>query len=229
MAAAVVFDLFHTLVDPEPHKPADFDAIHEVAAVVDVDVAALAEFWERTEVEQETTAIDLVDLVQRHTGPLSASQRAAIDDIFGVGKDESIRRPLAELVDLVASISERAAVGVLSNCEAREVHTWPGSPLASHVDVIVRSCDFGCMKPDPRIYAEVLRLLDVGAAESVYVANGSSDELGGARRAGFGRVVHMNAFDRLHGLVSVDDQRLRASQADESVGTVADLTEILLS
>ena len=72
--------------------------------------------------------------------------------------------------------------------------------------------------------AEQLR---IEPGESVYVGNGSSDELAGARRAGFGYVVHCNVFDRSNGLVEQEEQLRRASQADTTVDTVDELGDAL--
>ena len=45
------------------------------------------------------------------------------------------------------------------------------------------------MKPHPESYATVLRALQLPAAQAAFVGDGGSDELAGARRAGFGLVV----------------------------------------
>ncbi len=93
---AVVFDLFHTLVDPEPLYPAGFDKRREIAAIAGVDAAGLTAFWMETYVERETTTIDLVDLFDRHCTaigrPISAAGRAAIDETLGVAVDQAMPR-----------------------------------------------------------------------------------------------------------------------------------------
>jgi FMN phosphatase YigB (HAD superfamily) len=73
----------------------------------------------------------------------------------------------------------------------------------------------------------VIGELGISAEASVYVGNGSSDELVGARTAGFGTIVHCNVFDRSNGLVSPVEQRRRADQADTSVETIAELRDML--
>ena len=69
--------------------------------------------------------------------------------------------------------------------------------------------------------------LRIEPGKSVYVGNGSSDELAGARRAGFGHIVHCNVFDRSNGLVEPQEQMRRARQADTTVDTVDDLDDAL--
>jgi len=225
---AVVFDLFHTLVDTEHVRPAGFVASAEVADLVGVDRGEFADFWAETYVERESTMLDLVDLTTRfcdHVGlSVTAAQRNRIDELFGMGKDDALLHPRPDVVAMVATTATRAHVAVLSNCHLREVRGWPRSPLAEHVSVFARSCEIGFMKPDVRSYEWVLDRLGVPAAEASYVGNGASDELVGARNAGFGRVVHCNVFDSINGLVPVDEQQRRAAHADVSVDTIAQLS-----
>ena len=69
--------------------------------------------------------------------------------------------------------------------------------------------------------------LRIEPGKSVYVGNGSSDELAGARQAGFGHIVHSNVFDRSNGLVEPQEQLRRARQADTTVDTVDELDDAL--
>jgi len=42
----VVFDLFHTLVDPEDFRPRDFDRLEQVSGVLGVALEPFRRFWE---------------------------------------------------------------------------------------------------------------------------------------------------------------------------------------
>lgn len=202
-----------------------------VAEVCGVDRDRFGAFWSATYVERETTPIDRVELVERfcekERGPLTADERASIDDILGICQDQALRAPEPRIVELVAKLARRRPIGVLSNCHQREVRCWDESPLARHVTVFGRSCDIGAMKPDLRPYQWIAKQLQIEPSESVYVGNGSSDELVGARQAGFGYIVHSNVFDRSNGLVDLGEQLRRASQADTTVDSVDELANTL--
>lgn len=229
----IVFDLFHTLIDPDPHRPRGFDYRMAIVDEFGFDRDAFVDFWEATYVERETTAIDLVDLVDRfarRTGlTIGPDERATVDGWFGVGKDRAILEPPSELVDLVADLGRAVPVGILSNCYEREVRRWPDSPYAPLVDAFVGSCFLGAMKPDPVTYREVLAALGLPPERAVFVGNGGGDELAGARTVGFGRVVHMNAFDLAGANVAPAEQRVRAETADVSVDRLDELGEVLRS
>jgi FMN phosphatase YigB (HAD superfamily) len=75
-------------------------------------------------------------------------------------------------------------LGVISNCFAEDVATWSRSELAPQFDCHVWSFSTGRAKPDPLIYREATERLGVPPGETLFVADGGDDELGGAARAG---------------------------------------------
>ena len=230
---AVVFDLFHTLVDPEPHYPPGLEKRTVIASIAGVEPEGLAAFWVDTYVERETTTIDLVDLFDRHCvslgRQLTPADRTAIDEVLGIGVDRSILEPDRAIVELLEGIRSRAAIGVLSNCHEREVRCWDRSPLASLCDAFGRSSRIGVMKPHPSTYAWLLDQLDVKASDAIYVGNGAGDELAGAKSVGFASVIHCNVYDRAARLVALPEQCRRAAQADASADSLEDLSSVILA
>jgi putative hydrolase of the HAD superfamily len=108
--------------------------------------------------------------------------------------------------------------------ELRWVRAGDRSPLAAHVDVVALSHEIGACKPDPATYAEVLRRLRVSSATAAYVGDGSSDELVGARSAGFGMVI---LAEEAAAKAAPDElPRLRA-QADASVLSLTELVGLV--
>lgn len=228
--AGVVFDLFHTLVVPEAHAPVDHDPLRSVAALAGIDEATLRSWWAAWAMERETTTIDLVDLVERVVGSkLTAERRSEIDAVFGIGKDDALRTPDREVVSLVSLLGRTSDVppSVLSNCHEREVRAWSESPLASLIGLFGRSSRIGAMKPNPVAYRWLTTRLGVASSDLAYVGNGSSDELVGARAAGFGLVVHFDAVDRRFGLVDDAECRRRSSQADCVAPSLDELSQLL--
>lgn len=224
---AVVFDLFHTLVDTEHLRPVGFSEVESVARVIGAEPSGFAQFWAETYVERETSMLDLGDLTARYCNQigllLDFAQLDEIDTVFGVCKDEALRQPEPAMVELVATVASGSVIGVLSNCHAREVRAWSASPFVDYVAVFGRSCEIGFMKPDVRCYQWVMDRLGVDTGDATFVGNGASGELDGARAAGFARIVHCNIFDAVNGIVPLDEQSRRASQADVSVSTIDDL------
>lgn len=80
-------------------------------------------------------------------------------------------------------------IGLISNADSVEVSGWKASPLAACFDSVVFSFATGYVKPEPEIYKTALESLGVAPTESVFVGDGGSDELRGAKELGFTTVM----------------------------------------
>ncbi len=79
--------------------------------------------------------------------------------------------------------------GLISNCGWDEIAAWNDSPLAPLFDTVLFSCEVKLKKPDPAIYHLAARNLAVPVAHCLFVGNGGSQELTGARKAGMTPVL----------------------------------------
>ena len=80
-------------------------------------------------------------------------------------------------------------LGLVSNADINEISGWQSSPLKDLFDAVVFSCRVGFVKPEPEIYAVVLSELDVRPEHVLYVGDGGSDELMGAKDMGMTTVL----------------------------------------
>ena len=72
---------------------------------------------------------------------------------------------------------------LISNADIIDRAYWTMSPLACIFDEAIFSCDIGILKPDKKIYDYAMRCLNVKSNESIFIGDGGSDELNGAKRA----------------------------------------------
>jgi putative hydrolase of the HAD superfamily len=79
-------------------------------------------------------------------------------------------------------------VGVVSDCTHELPECWPELPVAPLVDTVVFSVEMGKRKPHPSLYRAACAGLGVAPAEVVYVGDGGSNELTGARAVGMSAV-----------------------------------------
>jgi putative hydrolase of the HAD superfamily len=75
-------------------------------------------------------------------------------------------------------------LGLITDCGPDVPLYWHSTPLANLIDVPVFSCSEQVKKPDPEIYRRCLQRLNRNAGECVYVGDGGSQELTGAKAAG---------------------------------------------
>jgi putative hydrolase of the HAD superfamily len=74
--------------------------------------------------------------------------------------------------------------GVISDCGPELPRYLPTLPIAGLLDACVHSIEVGVCKPDPEIYRIACRRLDVVPAQCLYIRDGGSQELSGARAVG---------------------------------------------
>ena len=93
--------------------------------------------------------------------------------------------PRPGALETLAGLHERGLrVGLMTNCSSEIPLVWPSTPLAPLVDQAVFSCLERLRKPDPRLYAIACDRLGVCPAQCLYVGDGGSGELSGARACG---------------------------------------------
>ena len=73
---------------------------------------------------------------------------------------------------------------IVSNCSSEEVQVLRESELYRYFDEVILSYEVGMKKPDLPIYEEAVSRLGVKAEDCLFVGDGGSDELPGARNAG---------------------------------------------
>ena len=226
----VIFDLFHTLVDPDDFRPAGFHRLEASAAVLGVDFAVLEAAWNEA----------LPDLVRGHDSVRALLRRVAhangrpartLDiapaaEPLGRYQDLVLLHPRPEILGLLDGLAPRS-IGLLTNCHDRDVEAWRQSPLARRIEHAVFSTKAHVAKPDSEAYAAILEVMDVGAADVVYVGNGGDNELAGAAAAGIGTIVHFSAFDDARSRTDTAERLRRSEQAHVTAAAIAELVEIL--
>jgi putative hydrolase of the HAD superfamily len=231
---AIAFDLFHTLVDPEEFRPAGFRRPQVVAELLGLPVDWFANAWEAQLRERQVsitpTVVERVQALCRERGVVPpAKVWPEVDDIMGRFTDLAILNPRRTVVHTLQDFRKRGwTLGLLSNCDEREMRSWPKSELAPLFDAAAFSCELGVAKPSINAYrALVPRWGGVPLEEAVFVGDGANDELAGARGAGFSKVVFQSGFVSTNGLrTAAANERIRA-QADTTVDVFGDLVKLL--
>lgn len=200
---AVVFDFYGTLTVGASLEERDA-ARHAVAHVLRIDSAVFAaaikdSFDARARGRTGDPIATLRWLANRcGVDPSEADvdrswqRRLAVERTFMDPRPETL-----EVLRALRQAGLRA--GVLSDCTHELPLCWPDLPFREFLHAVVFSVETGIRKPDPAMYAEICRRLGVAAADCVYVGDGGSNELTGARSAGM-RAIQLRApeFDTAH-------------------------------
>jgi FMN phosphatase YigB (HAD superfamily) len=183
---AILFDLYETLITESGSRP---EGVSSLGPALGCERAAFRIRWRALRpavtVGQLSFRQALRDIA---TGLGSQVDDGTLQRVY----EERVRVKGYAFADIEHQVlvmlddlrSRNLRLGVISNCFAEHVATWPASALASRVDCTVFSFDVGLAKPDPRIYLEATRRLNVDVSETWFVGDGGDGELTGAEQAG---------------------------------------------
>jgi putative hydrolase of the HAD superfamily len=234
-AKAIVFDLFHTLVDPEDFRPEGFNRAYNIADVLGLDdKEKFAAWWRSNERERHLSkskkVVEFVDdyLWANAGRRCSEAELAKINLISGHLQDAAILNPRPEVVAALTNLRQTGIrLALLSNADESEVMNWNRSPLSTLFHVACFSFEIGHSKPSKDAYTFVLNTLGIQAQDSLYVGDGGHDELRGAKEAGFGLVVFMKGFVSKNGIRTQRQMTESEEFADTSIMGLDELSGLL--
>ncbi|HTT45564.1 MAG TPA: HAD family hydrolase [Thermoplasmata archaeon] len=231
---AVVFDLFRTLVCPELVHPLAYRRVERIADALGLEVAPMQRWFAETKVARNRHREPrLAERLRDYCNGVGAFPSArAIEDALEAGDRfhlEAVRSPTPEVLKTVQVLRERGIrVGVLSNTDEHEIRSWPESPLSRMVDAAGLSVDIGFVKPEPEAYRWILRALgEVAPRDAIFVGDGESQELVGAKNAGFREAVFMRGFVAHSGFQTPENLGRFASEADHTIDSISEVLELV--
>ena len=185
---AVLFDLFGTLV---PNLPPERWRMtyHYVAGVLDVDSETFMREWDKL-FEQRTIGT-FRGVEEQMRGALAAFGANASDAALTKAaqmKRAFLLEALTPKDDAVHCLQELRARGfklaLVTDCSWETPEVLNDTPLGEFFSVRATSAHLGVRKPHAKMYEHALTGLSVDPLRCIYVGDGNSEELVGARRHG---------------------------------------------
>ena len=107
---------------------------------------------------------------------------------------EIVTKVRPEILETLRTLKERGhGLCLVSNADAIDVLPWKDSPLCPLFDEVVFSCEVRLQKPDPAIYRLAMRRMGAQPEDCIFVGDGGSNELAGAKAVGL-RTVQVRHF-----------------------------------
>ncbi len=189
---AVVFDLFHTLTSVESTWGGSVPMTCEMLGVShkDWDEQLLVHSRDRL-AGVKTDPLAIIRDMAHAIDPAIPEERIRAATENRIARHAAALRdiPKDNLAVLERLRGQGKLLALLSNADVMEMASWDATEASRLFDVTVFSCAAGLVKPEPGIYELCLRELGVTAAEAMFVGDGGSDELQGARDAGISTVM----------------------------------------
>jgi 2-haloacid dehalogenase len=164
---AVLFDLFSALLDSEP---------------LWTEVAGDATLGARWREESSGVAYSIgpyrpfVETVAQAAEVLGVPPARAADLVRGMSEQ---LRPWPEAPDVLARLSKRVRIGVVTNC-SDELGRRAAACVGVLFDTVVTAEAAGAYKPRPEPYRLALDMLNVHASRALFVAGSPADITGAA-------------------------------------------------
>lgn len=183
---AVIFDLFETLITEWGHKKY---TKNEICADLGIERADFDTFWDEKAQDQYEGKIsyeDSIAYVCEKCGK-SVDEETILNILDKRIKTKSVcfeyvQPEVFQLLKTLKDIGMQTAI--ISNCSSEEVKVLKDSEIYKYFDEVILSYEVHMKKPDSCIYEEAAKRLGVDLGECIFVGDGGSNELLGARNVG---------------------------------------------
>jgi putative hydrolase of the HAD superfamily len=198
---AVIFDLFGTLVDNYSHKLLA-RVLAEMAKALHAPEGEFVHLWNgetwplRVTGSLPTIEATLKYICQRLHIKVTQEQLQAAVQIRMTYTLQTLQ-PRSDTVDTLKTVKSAGyKLGLISDTSADVPELWSSTPMAAVIDIPIFSCSVGMRKPDRRIYLLACEKLGVQPNRCLYVGDGGSNELTGAREIGMNPVLILTPYER---------------------------------
>ncbi len=183
---AVIFDLFETLITEWGHKKY---TKNEMCSDLGIEREQFDRYWDEKEQDRYIGKISFTDSILAVCEKSGKTvEDSALSRIIGKRIEtkalcfEHVDPDVYRLLDHLKTAGYQLAI--VSNCSSEEVKVIRQSQIYHYFNQVILSYEAKMQKPDVRIYRAAAGLLAVDVEECIFVGDGGSDELAGARAAG---------------------------------------------
>lgn len=190
MIKAIYFDLFFTLIIPTYQKE-----INEFS-ILNLSIDEWEKYAENEMLYRERalglvkTEVGIIDKIIFHMPyKISAAQKEKVLCAREDRMSNALQNVSKEILDVLQTLkSKDIKIGLISNADIIDCKYWSQSLLFRYFDDAVFSCNVGLLKPDKQIYELAMQRLNVLPEQCLFVGDGGSNELYGAKSANMGTI-----------------------------------------
>ncbi|MDE5591051.1 MAG: HAD-IA family hydrolase [Acetatifactor sp.] len=215
MFKAIFFDLFFTLIVPA------YENVNNEFNILNMSVDEWEQYAENDLLYRER-ALGLVkteaEIIEKIVSLIPFEVSVLQKEQVLLAREKRMKAALKtvskEIPDALQKIkSMDIKLGLISNADCIDCKYWNQSPLFQCFDDAVFSCDVGLLKPDRQIYELAMERLNVSPEQCLFVGDGGSNELCGAKSAGMRTVLsemlETKSSERRNAIIKYADYHVR--------------------
>lgn len=185
---AVIFDFFGTLV-PIYTVNSHNELLSAMADKIGIPSDFFIDRWLSTFSERVTGKLpDLYSNIMKICDEFGASPTKEQCEVAIEIRLEYTKNHICPKKDAIRTLSRIKelgfGLGLITDCSSELPRIWKETEFAPYFDVTLFSCIEGTKKPDPSIYKKACTLLNVTPVKCLYIGDGGSNELTGAKNVG---------------------------------------------
>lgn len=181
----VFFDLFFTLIRPEYSK------LRNENDVLGVEIGEWEKYAEDDELylKRATTNMSpqeiIEDIIRKMKIDINENDKAEILKLREERLKNSLMNVDSVILDVILNLKKDGKkICLISNADIIDAMHWDKSPLHDSFDAAIFSYKIGYLKPQAQIYKFALEKMMVKPENCIFIGDGGSDELRGAKKLG---------------------------------------------
>lgn len=220
---AVIFDLFHTLIAVNDAPGKNTYEILGISKKAWNDQLFLhSTELSRGKIKDVYQIIEMMAHAIEPSIPLSVIKEATENRLERFRYALKFVKPVTlAVLKQIKALNKK--IGLISNVIYNDIIYWNESPFSKYFDSTIFSCNVGYVKPEREIYLLGLKDLKVQAHQCIFVGDGGSDELRGAKEIGMKTVLTTEIIAR-HWPETINE---RKKYADYVINNLAELLDLI--
>ncbi len=187
------FDLFFTLVKPGYEEKEEDNEYYDL----DLSIEEWEEISEDEELYLKRAAGKIEDpvtiikeVLEKYDIEIDESLINSIEEKRIKRFENCLRQIDKNIIDTLEYLKRRGIrMCLISNADVIDKICWDSSPLNKYFEHTIFSCDVGVLKPNKEIYDIGLKKMGVKPENAVFIGDGGSGELQGARDMGLKTIL----------------------------------------
>lgn len=187
----IFFDLFFTLVTPRYNELRNENDVLKITKEEWELYAEDNELYEKRATGKEKIPIKIIESIIEKIGmQVSYDDENEILEL----REERFKKSLMEvdftIINVLINLKKNGKrICLISNADVIDVRYWKESPLHNLFDETIFSYEAECLKPEKEIYNIALNKMNAKPEECIFIGDGGSNELKGAKELGIKTIL----------------------------------------